>query len=385
MSDTARSKIEFPAQYHKFHKDQVFNFPLNRWHSLGYARLEDMREAGQRIANFADWKTEMLRLADRAASEDRWINAAFYYRAAEFYILTDSAEKNALYDKFREYFDRAFAGDRIERFDIPYEGAFLPAMRLSATGHPNRGVLVMHGGFDSFIEEFYSMILFFAEHGYDVIGFEGPGQGAARRRQGLAFDFRWERPAKAVLDHFKLDDVAWLGISMGGYLCFRAAAFEPRISSVIASSIAYDYSKFNNVIAEKVGKFFFTKLRKMSNSQMKKMIAKGGLPAWTIANLMYITNVQEPIEATDIMLQLNAQNLHSELVRQDVLILTGRDDHLIPFKMHDMQVRALTNARSVTARVFTKKDQAQNHCQIGNIGLALNVMLDWLRQHGHDG
>jgi hypothetical protein len=67
-------------------------------------------------------------------------------------------------------------------------------------------------------------------------------------------------------------------------------------------------------------------------------------------------------------------------VRQDVLILTGREDHFIPFKMHDMQVKALTNARSVTGRVFTREEQAQNHCQIGNVGLAIDVMVKWIEE-----
>jgi len=46
--------------------------------------------------------------------------------------------------------------------------------------------------------------------------------------------------------------------------------------------------------------------------------------------------------------------------------------------MHDMQVKALTRARSVTGRIFTREEQAQNHCQVGNMGLALKVMADWL-------
>jgi fermentation-respiration switch protein FrsA (DUF1100 family) len=76
--------------------------------------------------------------------------------------------------------------------------------------------------------------------------------------------------------------------------------------------------------------------------------------------------------------EMNAENLHSELVTQEVLILTGRKDHFIPFKMHRMQVEALTNARSVTARVFTKETQAHNHCQNGNFRLALETMVQWL-------
>jgi hypothetical protein len=30
--------------------------------------------------------------------------------------------------------------------------------------------------------------------------------------------------------------------------------------------------------------------------------------------------------------------------------------------------------------VFTKEDNAQNHCQIGNIGLALKVMGEWIEE-----
>ena len=110
-----------------------------------------------------------------------------------------------------------------------------------------------------------------------------------------------------------------------------------------------------------------------------KTIKKGkGMEAWMTSNLMYITKEEAPADAFEVWLQLNENNLHSDLVKQDVLILTGREDHLIPFKMHDMQVNALTNAKSITARIFTKEEQAQNHCQIGNIGLALDVMVKWI-------
>ncbi len=32
----------------------------------------------------------------------------------------------------------------------------------------------------------------------------------------------------------------------------------------------------------------------------------------------------------------------------------------------------------MTARVFTRQEQAQNHVQVGNVGLSVRVMLDWL-------
>jgi len=66
------------------------------------------------------------------------------------------------------------------------------------------------------------------------------------------------------------------------------------------------------------------------------------------------------------------------LITQDVMIQTGYEDHMIPFKMHNMQVDALINAKSVTPLVFTEEVEGQNHCQVGNFGLALDLILDWL-------
>jgi pimeloyl-ACP methyl ester carboxylesterase len=370
----------FPVGYHKFHKKQVFNFQLNRWHSLGYARFEDMKEAGQQIKTFEDWKTEMLHLAAKAEEEKRWMNAAFYYRAAEFYMLKDNDEKRQLYDKFIALFYEAFKNDAIEKFEVPYQDGFLPVMKIAPNASGKKGTIVIHGGFDSFIEEFYSWMTYFSDQGYEVIAFEGPGQGGARRKYDLAFTLEWETPAKAILDYFKLDDVTWIGISMGGWLCFRAAAYEKRIKRVIASSIAYDYMKGYNVIIRVSHSYFIKHMRDYSNKMILKQLKKGGMQAWMAAQLMYITKNDMPVDAFQVWLDLNEQNLKSELVDQDVLILTGRDDHFIPFKSHAMQVNALTNAKSLTPIVFTKETHANNHCQIGNMNLALSTMVKWIEE-----
>jgi hypothetical protein len=41
-------------------------------------------------------------------------------------------------------------------------------------------------------------------------------------------------------------------------------------------------------------------------------------------------------------------------------------------------MKGLKNARSMTGRVFAKEEHAQNHCQIGNIELVLDVILTWI-------
>lgn len=377
QEDSGWARFALPVGYHPFHPDQVFNFQLNRWHSLGYSRFEDMLSVGRRVNSFAEWTAEMVRQGDAATSEGRLMNAAFFFRGAEFYTLEDAPEKGSLYDRFIELFDSAFRHEGIERYVVPFRDSYLPVMRVPAVGR-RRSTIVMHGGFDSLIEEFYSWMRFFADRGHEVIAFEGPGQGAARRKYGLPLDYRWEQPAGAVLDFFELDDVTLLGISMGGWFCFRAAALDTRISRVIASGIAYDYMKFLNPAAEAFSRFFFTHMRGFSNRAARLKMDRDLMHRWSVSNLMYITDTKTPMDAMDMVFQLSAKNLLSWLVEQDVLILTGSEDHFVPLKMHDMQVKALTRARSVTGRIFTREVQAQNHCQVGNMGLALKVMADWL-------
>lgn len=380
MTNDNKSKFVFPIEYQEFHKDQGFNFQLNRWYSMGYARFEDMKEVGQKINSFEEWKLEMLKLAEIAVSEDRLINATYYYRAAELFTTREDSDKELLYNKFIDNFNKAFLDDEIEKFEVPYGNTFLPAIQIQPINKKQRGTIVLHGGFDSFIEELYSLMKSFADHGYEVIAFEGPGQGAARKKYGHAFDYKWEKPTKAILDYFKLGDVTFLGVSMGGWLCLRAAAFEPRIKRVIAWSVSFDVNQYTNIVSQLLAKLLFRKFRNFINNAMVKKMKKNLMYSWFVNNLMYITNKEVPIEGFDVLLQLNEENLHSDLVKQDVLILTGRNDHLVPFKMHNLQIKALTNAKSVTERVFTKEENAQNHCQMGNLGLALDVMVKWIEK-----
>ena len=377
MKSEEVSGFTFPVGYHQFHKDQLFNFQLNRPYSLGYARFDDLQEAGKRIGTFGEWKTEMLRLATESLSEGRLINAAFYYRAAEFYTFPDDPDKEPLYDKFSGLFYRAFEDHRIEKIQIPYRESMLPAIAVEPEGKP-RGTIILHGGYDSFIEEFYSMMQYFAASGFKVIGFDGPGQGAARRKSGLPLDYRWEEPVGSVLNHLGLEDVTLVGLSMGGYFALRSAAFEPRVKRVIVSGHAFDYRKVAPAPATWLLVFFRDYLREFTNRLSRWKIRRGGMEAWNISHMMYVLGIDEPMAALDFAFQLNEENLHSDLVKQDVLILASRNDHFIPFRLHEMQLRRLTSARSVTDRVFTKEDHAHNHCQIGNIGLALKVMREWL-------
>jgi len=373
-------QIKFPVGFHKFNNDKAFNFQLNRWYSMGYARFEDVQTVGNKIHSFSDWKTEMISLADLAVSEDRLLHAAFYYRAAELFITEKDPEKEILYNRFIEYFYKAVKDTELEKVEIPYNDTSIHAIRLQPASKEKKGTIVIHGGFDSFKEELYSMMLFFLENNYEVITFETPWMGESRKKKLMGLEIEWEKPIKAILDHFKLDDVSLIGISMGGWLSLRAAAFESRVKRVIASSVSFDVNQYNNILGQKLAKLFFRKFRNFTNKSIMKKMKKDLFYSWFVNHLMFVTNKKVPIEAFDILVQFTEENLHSDSIEQDVLILTGRKDHMVPFKMHNLQIQALTNAKSVTARVFTEDESAENHCQIGNIGLALDAMLSWIEE-----
>jgi hypothetical protein len=56
----------------------------------------------------------------------------------------------------------------------------------------------------------------------------------------------------------------------------------------------------------------------------------------------------------------------------------GAEDHAVAVHELPEQIATLTHVRSLTARLFTRAEQAQNHCQVGNMGLAFRVIIDWM-------
>jgi len=124
---------------------------------------------------------------------------------------------------------------------------------------------------------------------------------------------------------------------------------------------------------------FFMKFENLFNKSSYWKMEKNPRMKWEISQTMHITKSKTPLEAAQKMaLALSRENMHAEKITQDVLFFSGENDHFIPIRLHNRQVKALVNAKSVTDRIFTKEEHAQNHCQIGNIELALDTMVNWI-------
>ncbi len=371
-------KIEFPVGYMAFHKNEAFNFQLNRFYSFGYADYNDLMDIAKHVENVDDWKSQFLLYAKKMEAVDNMLRAAYYYRAAEFFMPPYDQEKAEIYNTFQKIIHSIMMEDGIEFIQVPYEEAFLPCLRRYTDQEKKKGDLLIHGGFDSYKEEFYSTMKYFTDKGYDVYVFEGPGQGEASRKFNLPIHHHWEKPTSTVLDYFALDDVTLLGMSMGGYLCFRAAAFDKRIKRLIASSVAYDYTDFPPKLLQPIVYLFYNVFKKYTANAILKVIKQKDIKSWYFANLQYMLKTNDPMDMVNFLTSMTSDELHCENITQDVLILTGRDDHACPFKMHDKQVKALIHANSVTDKVYYEETKASHHCQIGNIGLSFDDMSDWI-------
>ncbi len=361
---------------------------MNRWLTWMGAEsasaLAAMRSVAPRIRDYADFVREFLALARRAGTEGRPRTEAYYTRAAEFFMLPDTPEKGRARQHFVQLTRECFGVRDADYQRAPYRDGMLPAYHLAPAEDATLGVIVIHGGFDSYIEEWLPALLTLRDAGYRVVAFDGPGQGGALEEYGLPMTERWEEPVAAVLDHFALDDVTLLGFSLGGGLAIRAAAFEPRVRRVIADDILTDFLAVTLRQIAPPTRALVRGLLGLRAASALDLLALRAMRAslvaeWGVRQGMHVLGVGTPAAYFRALGRFTTLPV-SHLVRQYVLLMAGSEDHYVPREQFPQQIAALTGARSVTGRMFSRAEQAQNHCQVGNLGLSLRVIVDWIEQ-----
>ena len=215
---------------------------------------------------------------------------------------------------------------QLHPIEVPYGEATLPTYDVHPAESP-RGTIVVSGGFDEYTEEIFPLLLAGAQGGYRIVAFDGPGQGGALEDDGLAMTPAWERPVGAVLDHFDLDDVTLIGISLGGGLAIRAAAFEPRIRRVVALDVLDNF-------LECVGQQAFpgatpalrlllaAHARPIINLAARVAATRKPIAAWGLRQGMHVTGARDAYEFFEAAHSLSTHSISAK-VTADVL-RTGR-------------------------------------------------------------
>ena len=331
------------------------------------------------------------RLAERFSTEGDADAAWRLYELAAFYLGADDPRKRSFIDAMSASFDEAHRGLALTRHTIPYGDGELTAMRWEADptdraqapkGTPR--TLIMMNGFDGYAEEIIDFASHFPTRPFGIIAFDGPGQGHTALA-GMPLEPEWERPTDAVLDYFGVDSAATLGVSFGGYLVMRAAAYCPRISHVIAFDMMYR-------LLDGLTMPLPALLRPLAAS-----VVEHARPAWLIDAAMSITShgsadlawkLQQARHLTgldkpsDVLRALGAYTMDplAGMIRQPCLVMAGDADQYVPFERLSDVRRVLAGAASVDVEVFREAQDPgmAQHCQIGDPHRAFEIMGDWL-------
>lgn len=382
MNRLSPAPTTFTVGYHDIHPDVSVNYQLNRFSDGSAQMVAEMRGVAARINDYRDYVRELTALSQQAFAQNRPLHAALYLRSAEFFMFPGDPAKQPARKRFISTMREVYGIGEDDAERVPYERGSLPAYRFTPAGQ--QGTIVMFGGFDSYIEELFAMAHYLVERRYDVVLFDGPGQGAALEDAGIPMTPDWERPVAAVLDHFALSDVTLFGISLGGCLALRAAAHEHRVARVVCDDILTD---FETVVMRQLSATVRIALRALIAARAAGAVnaligakQKRSLAVeWGVRQGMHVTGTSTPYDFLRETARYETAST-SALVIADVLLFAGSRDHYVPVEQLATQITLLSAARTVTARLFTEAEQAQNHVQIGNVGLSLDIVTDWLGQ-----
>jgi pimeloyl-ACP methyl ester carboxylesterase len=204
--------------------------------------------AGDRLAGYGDASAH----ADHAISASgAYVRASSYYRAAYLPLYGSPVDPRLVeaFEKEAAAFQKAAAlmTPPVEPVEIPFEGSTLPGYfcRVDGSERP-RSTLICTNGYDSTIYEMYLDFAPALRRGYNLLLFDGPGQGRPLIRQGLVMRPDWENVVRPVVDYAlscpEVDPkrIALMGWSFGGYLAPRAASAEHRLAACIADPGLWD-------------------------------------------------------------------------------------------------------------------------------------------------
>jgi alpha-beta hydrolase superfamily lysophospholipase len=228
---------------------------------------EDLQRVLGRITSLESWVDEWESLGSEheragAASRDEqdgagaarhFLAASAAYNFAQYVLFLDMRRKRVLHDAcVRAYsLGAPFFDPPAIPFEVPFRrGSIQGFMRLPAGARP-APVVVLFNGTNAVKEEMHWWSESLLELGIATLIFDGPGLGSTWSR--LSMLGMPGRVGTAIVNHIEtrpeLDPraVAFLGLSLGGYLSIQMAAHDPRIRAVAAVSPPYSADIYWNV------------------------------------------------------------------------------------------------------------------------------------------
>lgn len=317
------------------------------------------------------------------------LRASQYYRAALIrYPRPDDPRLRQATEASERTYDRAIELLRMpaRRLRIPYESTFLHGYFYRTPASTSRApTIVLHQGFHAHPEETMWAIDGGMRRGYNVLAFHGPGQGAQLRLHNMPFRHDWERVVSPVVDFAltlpEVDPNALIlkGLSMGGALAPRAAAFEPRLNVCVANPGVLDW--YGAMLA-KLGEFpgLLEALRtspEAFNAAVGVSLESSPAAKWWFRDATWKHGAASPADLLHKLREYTNVPI-VERIRCKTLVMDGVDEE---FSVG--QAQRLYDALRCPKHymLFDAQDTGQLHCQTGALAVAEQRMFDWLDEN----
>jgi len=366
--------------------ERITEGDVDSWYAEWY-------ETAERVLSLAETS---LAAGHEVSAREAYLRASTYYAMAEFYLHGDPSDPRIRESsaKSRDCFARAaeLSSPAIEPVLIPYEDTTLPGYfyRVDDSGTP-RPTLILQTGFDGTQEELYNQGAIAAvRRGYNCLTFEGPGQGEVIREQGIPFRYDWEKVITPVVDYVMSrpevdqEKVALFGISLGGYLAPRGAAFEPRLAALIADGGVFEpwypactsiapYYPTSGGTAEGLIEAIRDDPDDFDQG-IEEVMGESIQLNWFIGNGMFTFGVDKPSAFLVAFSQYSMAGV-AEQISCPTLVIDSDNDTSMKGEAQRLY-DALTCPKDFI--LFTTEEGAGLHCQMGAMLLAHQHIFDWL-------
>jgi dienelactone hydrolase len=315
-------------------------------------------------------------LAEEDEAAGRLISAGDKYNRAAIYLLTaerlqahGAPGRLELYSRFLDVFARGvrLSGENCERVEIPYGDAHISGLYVRAEGVEGPApILVQVNGLDSTKEMKYRVGLpqWLAKRGVSSLVIDQPGTGEALRLHGMHAVYDSERWASKVVDWLEtradIDPkrIGLEGVSLGGYYCPRAVAFEPRFAMGVVWGANHDWR----------------------DVQKKRLAKEGSFPVphyWE--HVRWVWGAKDQDEFMQI-----AENVHLDgildRIKVPFLVTHGQKDSQIPLHWAERTYEQLVNSPKRELKVFTEREGGVQHSSFDNSANAGAYIADWVAE-----
>lgn len=346
------------------------------------APLRDAAAAGDDLGTedfFKAWKQggdKLVELAEENLSKNRKFSAGRQFgRAGLYYAVAERMQAHGFekrletYNKSLDLFqkERDFCNDGCERIEIPYGDTHLAGLLVKAkTSSAQAPVVVVMNGLDSTKEILQKSVIgtFFPERGLSVLFIDQPGTGEALRLHGLPAVSNAEIWASKIIDYLETFDcvdstrIGALGVSLGGYYCPRAVAFEPRFACGGVWGANHDWRAVQQARLQREG--------------------ENPVPHYW----KHVEWVFGAKDKDDFFVKAEAMHLDGILdkIKVPFLVTHGESDRQIPLKYAQQTYEQLVNSQHKELVIFTQREGGVEHSSLDNPFNAGGIIADWFAE-----